>query len=331
MPILDSKQWNAFLSQHPSAHLLQTDEWGQLKAAFGWKPVKIGSPTSGAQILFRALPLGFSIAYIPKGPVGKEWGSLLPEIDEVCRRQRAIFLKIEPDRWEDEAAPLLLDGIGAYRQLAKPIQPRRTVEIDLAGSETDWLARMKQKTRYNIRLAQRKEVNIEFSADVAEFHRMILITGKRDGFGVHSLGYYQRAYDLFAPRGMCALLMARYDCKTLAALMVFAHGERGWYFYGASTDEERSRMPTYLLQWEAMRWAAARGCRVYDLWGIPDEDEQVLESEFANREDGLWGVYRFKRGFGGRVRRAVSAWDVIYSPALYRIYTLYTRFRSGEG
>ena len=96
--------------------------------------------------------------------------------------------------------------------------------------------------------------------------------------------------------------MAEYEGRPLAGLMVFARGSRSWYFYGASNDEERNRMPTYLLQWEAMRWAKARGCSEYDLWGIPDADEEALEAGFASRSDGLWGVYRFKRGFGGTIK-----------------------------
>ena len=89
-------------------------------------------------------------------------------------------------------------------------------------------------------------------------------------------------------------------------------------------------MPTYLVQFEAMRWAAAHGCKVYDLWGVPDVDEQVLETQFTDREDGLWSVYRFKRGFGGEVRRSIGAWDVIYQPLLYKAYELYSRQRGGE-
>ena len=80
-------------------------------------------------------------------------------------------------------------------------------------------------------------------------------------------------------------------------------------------------MPTYLLQWEAMRWARERGCSAYDLWGVPDDEEETLESEFTQRSDGLWGVYRFKRGFGGRLVRAVGAWDLVYAPLRYRAYT----------
>jgi lipid II:glycine glycyltransferase (peptidoglycan interpeptide bridge formation enzyme) len=119
---------------------------------------------------------------------------------------------------------------------------------------------------------------------------------------------------------MCELLVAEYEGKTLAALMVFTHGRRAWYVYGASTDEERNRMPTYLLQWEAMKWAKARGCEEYDLWGVPDEDEATLEANFEKRHDGLWGVYRFKRGFGGELKRAAQAIDRVYDPLLYWAY-----------
>jgi lipid II:glycine glycyltransferase (peptidoglycan interpeptide bridge formation enzyme) len=149
---------------------------------------------------------------------------------------------------------------------------------------------------------------------------MIQITGGRDGFGVHSHEYYRRAYELFHSTGLCELLVAEFENKSLAALMVFARGRRAWYIYGASNDEERNRMPTYLLQWEAMRWARSKGAEEYDLWGVPDENESTLEAQFENRDDGLWGVYRFKRGFGGGLKRAAQAMDKIYDPLLYQLY-----------
>ncbi len=109
---------------------------------------------------------------------------------------------------------------------------------------------------------------------------MMTVTGARDGFGVHSLEYYRKSYELFHPAGMADLLVAEFESRPLAALMVFALGKRAYYLYGASTDEERNRMPTYLLQWRAMQWAKARGCVEYDLWGVPDADEQTLEAQF---------------------------------------------------
>ena len=158
---------------------------------------------------------------------------------------------------------------------------------------------------------------------------MMQATGQRDQFGVHSLDYYRRVFELFLPLEMCQLLMALYDSQPLAGLMAFTHGRRAWYFYGASGSAHRNRMPNYLLQWEAMRWARQRGCQQYDLWGVPDADLDTLEAEFTRRADGLWGVYRFKRGFGGELRRAAGPWDRVYMPALYPLYRWWVGRREG--
>jgi lipid II:glycine glycyltransferase (peptidoglycan interpeptide bridge formation enzyme) len=153
--------------------------------------------------------------------------------------------------------------------------------------------------------------------DLESFHKMMLVTGGRDGFGVHSLEYYQRAYELLHPKQMGELLVAEYQGKPLAALFVARHGNRAYYLYGASTDEERNRMPTYLLQWEAMRWAKAHSCEEYDLWGA-DEDEAALEA-ILKTQDGLWGVYRFKRVWR-ELKRGMQAIDQVFEPFLYWLY-----------
>lgn len=327
MPELTQSGWDAFLQEHPDAHLLQTSAWGLFKREFGWSPVWVRAGDSGAQVLFRRFPLGFTVAYLPKGPVGADCSALIPEVEAACRRRHAIFLRVEPDAWEPANLGKCLPGFTPVR----PVQPRQTIIIRLEGSEEDWLARMKQKTRYNIRLAEKKEVSVCPSSDLNTFYRLMQQTGERDGFGVHTLAYYQKAYQHFHPAGQCELLAAEYNGRVLAMLMVFGRGARAWYFYGASGDEERSRMPTYLLQWEAMRWAAARGCTEYDLWGIPDATEADLEAGFNSRSDGLWGVYRFKRGFGGEIRRSVGAYEKAYRPLLYRAYRWYAARSGGEG
>lgn len=329
MPEASLADWQSFVRGHPEFHLLQTGEWGELKSAFGWDAVRVISGEAGIQILFRKLPLGFTVAYAPK-PVMSEQLSVISdqfwyEVDLVCKSRRAILLKIEPDAWESSLIPTSLplgegDPKGRVRVSPHNIQPPRTILVDIRGTEDEILSRMKQKCRYNIRLAEKKGVSVRAWDDLGAFHKMMLVTGGRDNFGVHSLEYYRRAYELFHPTGMCELLVAEYEGKPLAALMVFAHGKRAWYVYGASNDEERNRMPTYLLQWEAMRWAKARGCEEYDLWGVPDENEETLEANFESRSDGLWGVYRFKRGFGGELKRAQQAVDRVYIPWLYWAY-----------
>jgi peptidoglycan pentaglycine glycine transferase (the first glycine) len=322
-------EWENFLQGFPEAHVLQSAAWGELKAGFDWQVERVRVDEAGAQVLFRRLPLGLSLAYIPKGPIGPDWAGLWPEVFRLCRRKLAVLLKVEPDCWEGQEAALS-GRLPGFRADGIPVQPRRTILVSLAGSEDDWLGRMKQKTRYNIRLAERKGVTVKASSDVEMFHRLMLVTGQRDRFGVHSLAYYRRAYDLFHQRGQVELLIAEYEGSPLAGLMVFAQGQRAWYFYGASNDAERSRMPTYLLQWEAMRWAAGRGCTEYDLWGVPDEDEEVLEAQFEQRHEGLWGVYRFKRGFGGRVVRTVATYEKALITPLFQFYRWYARRRGGE-
>ena len=132
---------------------------------------------------------------------------------------------------------------------------------------------MKPKWRYNIRLAERKGVTVREAApdDLPEIQRLLAVTGERDGFGVHSPAYYARATDLFLPAGLAAWLVAEHEGRMLAAIAVFALGRMAWYMWGASGEEGRNLMPNHALQWAAMRWARARGCTIYDLWGIPDE------------------------------------------------------------
>jgi peptidoglycan pentaglycine glycine transferase (the first glycine) len=321
MPQVSLAEWNHFLEKHPNAHLLQLGEWGELKSAFGWKPVRVVlDDETGAQILFRRLPFGLTLGYMPRAAVSFQRsavsGQFWREVDSVCKQEKAIFLKVEPDLWNDESS--IVDG--QWSVSPHNIQPPRTIVIDIKDDEEQILTRMKQKCRYNIRLAEKKGVTVRAWDDIPGFHEMMQVTGGRDGFGVHSLEYYQRAYDLFHPKGTCELLVAEYEGQPLASLMVFANGKRAWYVYGASNDQERNRMPTYLLQWEAIRWAKARGCEEYDLWGVPDEDEQTLEANFETRHHGLWGVYRFKRGFGGELKRATQALDRVYNPLLYKLY-----------
>ncbi len=321
-------EWDEFVAAAPGGHLLQSRAWGELKARFGWRVHRLAAAGAGAQVLFRSLPAGLgSIAYVPRGPVGSldegAWQALLEAIRPLARRQRAICLKVEPNREEDPALANRLRALG-FRPSPQTIQPRRTLLVDLEADPEELLARMKPKTRYNIRLAARKGVTVRpgDEADLPSFYRLMQITAARDRFAIHSQDYYATAYRLFVPAGQGRLLLAEREGQLLAGLVACAFGDTAIYLYGASADEGRHLMPAYLLQWEAMLWARGQGYRFYDLWGVPDEEEAVLEAGFPTRRDGLWGVYRFKRGFGGRLVRTIGAWDLVYAPLRYRLYTL---------
>lgn len=314
-------------------HLLQTEAWGQLKSRFGWQAQSV----SGVLVLFRQLPLGLTLAYVPRGPQ-IDWGNpttqreMAAALDAAARLRRAVFLKLEPDLPDAPEHARALDALG-FRPSSQTVQPRRSLVVNLTGGEADVLARMKQKTRYNIRLATKKDVTVRAArspADRGAFTALMQVTGERDRFGVHTPDYYRVAYDLFHPLGQCELFLAEFGGELLAGVMAFALGARAWYFYGASSDRERSRMAPYLAQWEAIRWAKTCGAQWYDLWGVPDEAEAALEAQFEGRGDGLWGVYRFKRGWGGQLVRSIGAWDRVYHPPLYRAYQIYLRLRQAS-
>lgn len=331
---IDPSEWELFLAQHKDPHLLQTSSWGQLKTEFGWQVVHVALKDCGAQILIKQILPGIRFAYIPKGPIGSNWQNLWPEIDSACHQRNCIFLKIEPDLWISEP----FDS-GAYaRQIPDgfihsnhSIQPLRTLIVDISGDDSQVLGRMKQKTRYNINLALKKNVVIKPHADLSTFYHLMTITGQRDQFGIHDLAYYQRAFDLFIDRDQCRLLVAEYEGTPIAALIVFRYGRRAWYFYGASSNLHRDKMPNYLLQWEALRWARSQGCTEYDLWGVPDEDLETLEANLTKHSSGLRGVYRFKRGFGGELKKSAGPWDRVYKPFPYHIYKLIMKYRKSVG
>ena len=331
MPVLATREWDEFLQKFPNAHLLQTSKWGKLKSEFGWESTHVVDGSVGAQILFRKLSF-FSIAYIPKGPIGDGWNNLIPVIHAECKKRKTILLMIEPDLWEvedDKIQPFLaLQGLKDFQAGEYPVQPRRTIVIDINKTDAQLLSAMKQKTRYNIHLAEKRGIQVKMSADLACFNQLMQVTGNRDNFAVHHPGYYEAAFKLFEPDGNCALMIAEFKGEPLAGLLVFRNGDRAFYFYGASSDHYREFMPAYLLQWEAIQWAKRQGCRTYDLWGVPDEDEKVLEANFTSNDQGLWGVYRFKRGFGGTVKRSIGSFEYEYIPTVCRLYR-YLRLKRG--
>ncbi|MGD2104735.1 MAG: peptidoglycan bridge formation glycyltransferase FemA/FemB family protein [Anaerolineae bacterium] len=325
--------WDGFVAERRDGHVLQTSPWAGLKSQYGWSDTRVGlmredDLAAGAQVLFRPLPAGVGqLAYVPKGPL-VDWSSqeecrqLMAALDRACRAQGAVVLTVEPNLEDEPTRREILRSLGFRRAPFSAVQPRRTLVVDIAPEEDEILMAMKSKTRYNIRLAGRKGVTVrEGSAeDVPTFNDLLAATADRADFGIHPPAYYQAAYRFFAPRELARLLLAEVDGEAVAGLMVFALPPRSWYFYGASISAHRKKMPTYLLQWEAMRWAKSQGCVTYDMWGIPDEDRETLEDQFTERSDGLWGVYRFKRGFGGEVVRTVGAWDRVYAPIRYQLY-----------
>ncbi len=341
--------WNEALLKLPYNHVLQSYEWGQFKAKYGWTPLRLlfeedGSIRAAASVLRRKLPhLPLCIMYVPKGPAldygnGELLKRVLSTLQDVARRHHAIFIKIDPDVCLEDHRPPTAQVISTlesqgWQLSSEQIQFRNTILIDLTREEDELLKAMKSKTRYNVRLAERRGIKVRLGGltDLPFFYDMYAETGTRDEFIIRPFVYYRDAWQIFIEANLAHLFIAEYEGQALAGLILFRFGKKAWYMYGASRDLHRNLMPNHLLQWEAMHWAKTQGCTVYDLWGAPNVRDE---------SDPLWGVYRFKEGFGGQFVRHIGAYDYPISRFPYRIYTvsvprylevLRKRNKQGEG
>jgi lipid II:glycine glycyltransferase (peptidoglycan interpeptide bridge formation enzyme) len=330
--------WNQALVGLPDAHALQSWVWGDFKSRWGWSAQRLTltvaenswQPLAAAQVLKRRIPrLPYSILYVPKGPVLNYNDRLLRqqvllELEKLARREKAILIKIDPEvvrYWgveQERKSPLGAKFIEELQHRgwvysAEQIQFPNTVILDLTRSEDDLLASMKSKTRYNIRLAGRKGITVRQGTpdDLSMIAAMYEETAERDNFTIRPIDYYLDAWRSFYEAGMGVPLLAEYEGVIVAAVFLVRFGDRVTYMYGASSGRERNRMPNYLLQWEAIRWAKEQGCTIYDFWGAP--------SEFVEG-DPLWGVWRFKDGFQGDIVWHVGAWDYPARPFWYNVY-----------
>ena len=324
--------WDDYVRAQPNGHLLQLSRWGALKAQFGWDSRIIALSNdegiqAGALTLLQDLPLGAGrLAYVPMGAYACD-PSIYPQLWRAIRRETgAAILKLEPGHGTDLTADELVRA--GFRPSSQSIQPPTTIIIDISGDDSAIMRRMNQGTRRKIRKSRSGQIAYQEGdrGDLPKFSRLMQETGERNEFGVHNAGYFEAVYDLFMPADG-ALLLARHGGDLLAAIMVFALGDSAWYLYGASSRTQANLNATYGIQWSAIEWARRRGCRFYDLWGVPDFDEAALEAQFKSRKDGLWGVYGFKRGWGGEVRRSLGTWDLAWNPLVYAAYRAALKMR----
>ena len=346
VPVTEPQAWDRALLRLPNPHLLQSWSWGAFKSRHGWRANRFlfreaGQTVAAAALLCRPVPrLPWAVCYVPKGPL-LDWtdtalaARVLTELVALARRQGAILLKIDPDVYYAEAAPSFSPRPANAAQVARllkergwrfsseQIQFRNTVLLDLRPSEEELLAAMKQKTRYNVRLAARRGVVVrrisaaetpaQIDGALHTFYGLYLETSRRDGFLIRSPAYYLDVWRTFLEEGAAHLLLAEVEGEALAGLMLFTFGQTAWYLYGASSGRRRKYMPNQLLQWTAIQQARAAGCTLYDLWGAPDR---------LDESDPMWGVYRFKLGLGGQLARGLGAWDFPVRRTAYRLYTL---------
>ncbi len=308
--IRERDAWNAALAQASTADLLQSWEWGEFKRhTAGWTPLRLvvrqgDEPLAGAQVLYRRV-MGAPSLYAPRGPWWRDETALAALVRDLRHRLafRAPFLRVDPP----VADAKLLTQLG-FRLAPRQIQPRATIVVNLEPSAEDILAAFDRQVRYNARLAERKGVEIiQGGAElVAEFWKLLAETATRKGFVERDISYFERLVEDF---GDCApVFHARYEGQLVYAALMVLFGKTAYYLYGASGGD-RSVKPSELVQYRAMLWAKERGATRYDMWGIPAH---------VTEDNPLYGVYRFKSGFGGREERYAGALDLPLVPLVGR-------------
>jgi lipid II:glycine glycyltransferase (peptidoglycan interpeptide bridge formation enzyme) len=315
-------------------NFLQSGFWGSFKACFGWNARSFVVDWQNEQktplmVIRRRLAPGISFAYVPWGPVFPKEFTLSDEeksrvLAEIAKNLHhllppdTIFIRFDPP-WHSEGAETSAPQLFApFSRSGADIQPPDTVILNLEDSEEAILEAMKPKWRYNIRLAEKKGVTIRHADEdgLETFYNLFQTTAKRDGIAIHSLEYYEKLFSHcknYPDQAQnIALYLAEHENEAISSVIVLFRGDEAVYLYGASADHKRNLMSPYALQWQAIKDAKAAGCKTYDFFGIPPNEDP---------NHPMAGLYRFKTGFGGKIIHRPGSWDYIYRPVMRKLFT----------
>ena len=311
-------EYESFIAAHPKGHFAQSHLWGRQKSAWEFKAAVVrgmdGKIKGSMAFLIRRAPLfGRSMMYSCRGPVcdtGDEetFSRLIAAAKILAKRCKAYVIKIDPDipvGNTDFIAMLERHGFECVSrgESFESAQPKFVFRLDLKDRDaSEIFLSFSQKTRYNLRKAQRSGVEIRLGGteDVDDFERLMIITGRRDGFIVRGAEYFRSLLDIFGESAR--LYMAYYEGVPIAGAVAVAFGDKVWYLYGASANEHRDKMPNYLLQWSIICWALERGSRIYDFRGVSGD---------LSEDNPLYGLYRFKKGFGGEFTEFIGEYELV--------------------
>lgn len=306
------RNWDELVVQNPDGgQILQTRAWGEFKRAHRWEPQYLLSDTErpvAVLVLRHSVPGLGVLGYVPKGP-GVAGAMQLPALLDGLRARAgsAFAIKVEPEIEQSAAATSALRDMGLEKSRHDVQISRATIIVDLRPDEDAMLASFKPKSRYNIRLAQRRGVTVapvpldDHSVDT--MYSLMASTRDRAGFTLRSKAYFSQYWHLHAAAGQGQLFFASLDGEVLAGVFATYLGKKAWYKDGGSTKEHASVMAPHLLQWEVMRWLRARGVEAYDLVAVPPPAE-------VNPAHPLFGLYRFKSGFNEHITEYVGTWDL---------------------
>lgn len=323
------KEYKKFLENHERCNFQQSIEWAKVKED-NWKSEIILAEDDNKKIIgslmvwIRKMPIFGNIIYASRGPVCDIHDILVLKqltqgAQELAKKYKAIVLRIEPDILkEDIKFREIVTSLGYKikddaKDFKDEIQPRFVFRLDIKNkTEDEIFAGFHSKTRYNIRLAGKKGVEIKEGTreDLQAFHKIMIETGSRDGFITRPLSYFEKMYDCLAPNHM-KLLIAYNQGKPISGVIPIFYGNKTWYLYGASSNKHRNLMPNYLLQWEMIKMAIKRRDDIYDFRGV---------SGVVDESHPQYGLYRFKKGFGATFTEFIGEIYIPYKPIRYKLY-----------
>lgn len=310
---IDPKKWDSLIN-----HPLQSWAWGEFRKSMGVKVVRIGvfenkKLVDGWQLTFHSVAhLPFTIGYFPKGPAPTK--EMLETLARFGRQQKSISIQLEPDI--TSAEPVALTSFPGLKRAHHPLFTNYTFVLNLTKSENELLAAMHPKTRYNIRLAQRKGVVVKEDSSEAAFSAYLALsaeTTQRQGFYAHNQTYHRHMWKTLHEAGIAKLFTASFDGKIITAWIIFCWKNTVYYPYGASSRSHREVMAPNLMLWEIATWAKKQGYFYFDLWGAmgPNPDTN----------DPWYGFHRFKEGYAPELVEFIGSFDLIIHPSWYRLYT----------
>lgn len=322
---INKEKYELFVQSHPKGHFMQSPQWANVKS--NWKNEIIaieddsGNIKGAMSILIRKIPfLNYTIMYSPRGPVCDvhdfdTLNALMDEAKKLAKKHKSYVLKVDPDvEKEDTEFEQLVSKLGFNvsntSKNFEGIQPRFVFRLDIKGkTEEEVMEGFHQKWRYNIRLASKKGVEVRLGTrkDITEFHKIMIETGARDKFVIRNVEYFEKMYDCLGPEHL-RLYLACYEGRIVAGTVAIVYGNKCWYLYGASSNESRNVMPNYLLQWEMIKWAIESGCDIYDFRGVSGD---------LDESNPLYGLYKFKKGFGGKFTEFIGELDYVFKPFIH--------------
>ena len=330
--ITEKERWNSFLLSQTRPHLLQSYEWGELNKYLGGKVYRLGALDNGQMVgamMLTVTPvagdrLPFKWLYSSRGPtVERPDSPALTALIEyalkvLARKEQAVALRME--RYIADDDPAMEKWLAAYRELGFQTNPyavhgRRSWVLDIRPSAAELLAKFKMNWRQNVRSSERKGVivrEVESEADFDAYYSLLKLTSERDAFFIHGKDYHQEILRQFAERGDAVLYLAEHEGEAIAAKMLIRFGDWCWDMFGATSNNKRNLKPAYLLQYRCFQWAQAKGCSFFDFRTIPE----ILEPG-----EEMWGVYEYKKGFGGFSRLNIPTQDYIYRPIIYSLWS----------